>query len=420
MTLFVPVSLPALLGGQPVRQKPWPAYDLGDVWLSKQDEDAVMEAVRQRLYFRYDYRPPEETYAGRFEARLRQYFGTRHALACSSGTAAIALALLGLGLPQDTPVACPAFTFAATPSAIMLAGAVPVLVECQQDLRLDLVHLREVLEQGAQAIVVVHMRGFLDDLPAICAMAREFGVPVVEDAVPALGATLHGRPAGTWGDAGAFSTQSDKSLNTGEGGFLLTNNEELFAKAVVFSGAYEGRLARHFPGRKPPVDDLSYPIYGMRMDEIRAALALSLMDSLPDRLHAHRSNYDRVAQGLQDIKGIAVREPVAPGAYLGEAMVFWVPGATAPESAWIARALREEGIGARALADPGDRNVRAFWNWRFAVGADAGKARAKWPQTAGYLDEAIDIPLSANLTADDCADLLTAIGKVIPVALSSR
>ncbi|MFR9778716.1 DegT/DnrJ/EryC1/StrS family aminotransferase [Micromonospora sp. MS34] len=419
MTLPAPTGVPAALGGRPVRSEPWPAYDLGDVWLSRQDEEAALEAIRQRLYFRYDYRPFDKTYTGRFEKRLKSYFGTEYALACSSGTAAITLALLGMQLPRDAKVACPAFTFAATPSAIQLAGCAPVLVECQEDLRLDLENLRQVLSAGVDAIVVVHMRGLIDDMPSICALADDLGVPVIEDAVPALGAVLNGRPAGTWGRAGGFSTQSDKSLNTGEGGFLLTNDEELFARAVVYSGAYEGRLARHFPNGRPPINDLDHPIFSMRMDEIRAALAESLMDRLPDRLAAHRRNYDHVADRLADVDGIALRRPVAPGAYLGEALVFRVPGVDAERTAWIAGALRAEGIGARALADPADRNVRVFWNWRFLVGPDARAARARYPQTATYLDEAIDIPLSANLTQADCDQLITAVNKVIPVALSA-
>jgi dTDP-4-amino-4,6-dideoxygalactose transaminase len=244
---------------------------------------------------------------------------------------------------------------------------------------------------------------------------------VVEDAVPALGATLGGRALGTFGRAGAFSTQSDKSLNTGEGGFLLTDDSDLFARATVLSGAYEGRMARHFAGHtlcRPAVDDLAYPIFGVRMDEIRAALAGSLLQRLPDRLAAHRRNYDHVAAGLSTIPGLVLRHPVAPGAYLGEALIFRVPGASSRQSAWLAAAIRAEGIDARALADPDDTNVRAFWNWRFLVGPDAAAAKARWPVTAGHLAEAIDIPLSANLGPRDCDQLVTAVARVLPAVPS--
>ena len=94
--------------------------------------------------------------------------------------------------------------------------------------------------------------------------------------------------------------------------------------------------------------------------------------------------------------------------------MFRVPGASATQTAWVAAALRAEGIDARALADPDDRNVRAFWNWGFLVGPDAAIARAQLPVTTRYLSEAVDVPLSANLTAADCDELIAAVGKVLP------
>jgi dTDP-4-amino-4,6-dideoxygalactose transaminase len=402
----------AIAGGRPVRTRPWPTYDKGDAFISPDDEAAACSAIRSRRYFRYDDRPSEQTCARRLENRLCETFGARHALACASGTTAITLALLALDLPPGSPVACPAFTFPATPSAILLAGHRPLLVECDADLHPDLRHLSQVIDDGARAAVVVHMRGYACDMPAIMDLARDRGVRVVEDAVPALGARLRGRYLGTFADFGAFSTQSDKSLNTGEGGFLLTDDEEAYARAVVYSGAYEGRMQQHFPAGAPAVDELAYPIYGFRMDEIRAALAGALLDRLPHRLAAYRRNHDYVVSGLAGQDGIALRRPVADGAYLGEALMFRIPGATPAECAWFARAVAAEGIDARALADPACVNVRAFWHWRFLVGADPARARAALPRAARHIGEAIDIPLSANLALADCDDLVTAVIKV--------
>ncbi|MFI7705171.1 DegT/DnrJ/EryC1/StrS family aminotransferase [Nonomuraea sp. NPDC049480] len=391
----------------------WPTYDKGDVFLSAEDIAAAIAALHNKLFFRYDFRPHEETFTGLFERRLCEVFGSRHALACASGTTAIALALLALQLPPGSPVACPAFTFAATPSAILLAGHRPVLVECDENLHLDVGDLRRVLGEGARAVVVVHMRGFASDMPEICRLAEQHEAYVIEDSVPALGARLNGRWLGTFGHFGAFSTQSDKSLNTGEGGFLLTDDPEAYARAVVYSGAYEGRMARHFPGAGavPDVDDLAFPIFSFRMDEIRAALAGALLQRLPARLEAHRRNYDHVAGELSGLDGIALRQPVAPGAYLGEAVVFRLPGATPAECAAFARAVTDEGVDARALGDPGDVNVRAFWNWRFLLGDDPEAAKSLCPASARYVGEAIDIPLSANLGPRDCEHLVAAVRK---------
>lgn len=412
--MLTPDTPLAIDGGRPVRSEPWPTYDKGDVFISPVDEQAAVQALHERRYFRYDDRPYDETASGRFEQSVADYFGVKHALACSSGTTAIALSLLALELPPGSEVACPGFTFAATPSAIVLAGHRPVLVEADEDLHMDVDHLRKVLASGdVKAVVVVHMRGFASDMPAILDVAADAGVPVVEDAVPALGAAIGDRPLGTWGAFGAFSTQSDKSLNTGEGGFLITDDTEAFGRAVVLSGAYEGRCRRHLEDCDcPDLDDLSLPIFSFRMDEIRAALAASLMRRLPGRLDRHRRNYTYTADKLAALDGIHLRRPVADDAFLGEAMVFRLPGADAARAAWFAAALRAEGIDARAPADREDLNVRAFWNWRF-LEAEPEVLQGMLPATYRYLGEAVDIPLSANLELADCDQLVEAVAKVL-------
>jgi dTDP-4-amino-4,6-dideoxygalactose transaminase len=401
----------AIDGGTPVRSAPWPTYDKGAVFVTPADEEAAVRAVRSHLYFRYDCRPEHETECGKLERELCHYFGSRHALATSSGTTALALALMAAGIPRGSLIACPGFSFAATPSAILLAGCRPFLVETDQNLHLDLADLRRRWTPQITGIMVVHMRGFAADMDPLVAFAAAMGVPVFEDAVPALGAEYRGRKLGTIGLAGAFSTQSDKSLNCGEGGFLVTDDSELYARAVVLSGAYEGRVRRHFPGREPPLpSDLDLPLYSFRMDEIRAALLRAELGRLPLRLELFRRNYEHVATALAGLTQIAIRRPAAPGAYLGEALVFRVPSG---DAGWFAAALRAEGIDARHLGSDTDHNVRVFWNWRFLNGqASVPEVKSRLPRTARYLEQAVDVPLSSTLTPGDCDQLVTAVRKV--------
>ncbi|HEX9034419.1 MAG TPA: aminotransferase class I/II-fold pyridoxal phosphate-dependent enzyme [Streptosporangiaceae bacterium] len=401
----------AIDGGPPVRSTPWPTYDKGAVFVEPEDEEAALAAIRSHLYFRYDCRPEHLTECGRFESDLCAYFGSKHALAVSSGTTALALAIMAAQIPPGSLIACPGFTFVATPSAIVLAGCTPFLAEVDENLQLDLADLRSRWTPQIKAILVVHMRGFAADLAALTDFAAEMGVPLFEDAVPALGAELAGRKLGTFGLAGAFSTQSDKSLNCGEGGFLLTDDSALYARAVVLSGAYEGRVRRHFAGDDPPIgSDLDLPLFSFRMDEIRAALLRSELVRLPVRLAAFRRNYEYVACALAGLPGIAIRQPVAHGAYLGEAFIFRVPDG---DATWFARALCAEGIDARNLGSGDDHNVRVFWNWRFLFGSlDVPAIKALLPLTAGYLEQAVDIPLSSTLSIADCDQLVTAVRRV--------
>lgn len=402
----------AIDGGRPVRATPWPTYDKGAVFVQPEDEAAALRAIRSHRYFRYDDRTEQETECGQLEAELCGYFGTRYALATSSGTTALALAIMAAGVPPGSLIACPGFTFVATPSAIVLAGCRPLLVEVDENLHLDLADLRRRWTPEIKGIMVVHMRGFAADLTALTGFAAEMGVPLFEDAVPALGAELSGRKLGTFGTAGGFSTQSDKSLNSGEGGFLVTDDEGLFARSVVLSGAYEGRLRRHLPDGEPPISsDLDLPLLSFRMDEIRAALLRSELRRLPIRLECFSRNYAHVAQALAGLP-IALRQPVAPGAYLGEALIFRVPNAQ-----WFAAALCAEGIDARNLGSEHDPNVRVFWNWRFLFpGEDVAQIQARLPNTTRHLKQAVDIPLSSCLTAQDCEQLVAAVRKVAAVA----
>jgi dTDP-4-amino-4,6-dideoxygalactose transaminase len=399
---------------KPIRATSWPTYDKGHVFVHDSDIRAASRALERRLYFRYDYRDLDDTEVGKLERRLAAYFGTRHALAVSSGTTAIALGLMAAGVKPGSLVACPGFTFAATPSAIVLAGCTPLLIECDNNLHLDVADLRRKLTPEVKAIVVVHMRGFASDAAAVAELAREANIVLVEDAVPALGASLHGQKLGTFGSAGAFSTQSDKSLNTGEGGFLICSDPELFARAVILSGAYEGRFRRHFADPPPPICDLDYPIFSFRMDEIRGALAAAEMERLPLRLAVLRDNYEYISRSLATLGELHIRQPIAPGALLGDSLIFRLPGAGIAQVVATVDALRIEGIEARALGAPGDANVRCFWNWRFLfAGKSPDEIKRLLPSTACYLSEAIDIPLSPTLTVADCNDLIQAIAKVV-------
>lgn len=413
MPRTLPEAALALNGGESVRETEWPTYDKGYVDLGHGDEAAALRAIRSRRLFRYDNRRHDQTEVGQLEKELTEFFGTRYALACSSGTTALALALFASGVRPGDSVACPAFTFAATPSAIVLVGAKPVVVEVDENLHMDPADLRAKLTPEVTAVVAVHMRGFACDIERLVSIADAHRVPLIEDAVPALGVSVGGRKLGTFGRAGAFSTQSDKSINTGEGGFLITSDRDVFERAVVLSGAYEQQLNRHVEPAAPTISDLALPIFSFRLDEIRGAMARHQLATLEKRVATFQENYRYVASRLRACAPIRLREPVAEGAFLGESLLFRIPGATARQVTWFVRALSTEGIGARGLGD-GDRpNNRCFWNWRFAFPEETPEDTAQRHQrSATLLKETVDIPLSITLTEADCADVVAAVTKV--------
>lgn len=413
MSRTLPEATLALNGGEGTRATEWPTYDKGYVDLSHGDETAALRAIRSRRLFRYDNRPHGETEVAQLEKELTHFFGSRYALACSSGTTALALSLFASGVRPGDSVACPAFTFAATPSAIVLAGAKPVVVEVDENLHMDPVDLRAKLTPDVKAVIAVHMRGFACDIERLVGVADSRSVPLFEDAVPALGVSVGGRKLGTFGKAGAFSTQSDKSINTGEGGFLITSDRELFERAVVLSGAYEQQLDRHTEPSPPTISDLTLPIFSFRLDEIRGAMARHQLAGLEKRVATFQENYRHVAARLGTCAPIRLRQPVAGSAFLGESLLFRIPGATAAQVSWFVRALNTEGIGARGLGDESRPNNRCFWNWRFAFPEESPEDTInRHRRSAALLKETIDVPLSITLTEADLEDVVAAVTKV--------
>ncbi|MFH1893672.1 MAG: aminotransferase class I/II-fold pyridoxal phosphate-dependent enzyme [Candidatus Zixiibacteriota bacterium] len=314
----------ALNGGQPVRSRPWPNYMQGTGGFGEATKKEIMRVLDSGRLFRYDSRSLSDTAAGRLESALAEYFGSKHVLLVSSGTAALTLALLALDLPQGFEAVCPAFGFPATASAILMARGIPRLIAVDRDLHFSLPDLERRWNERIKAIIVVHMRGFASQVDAIVEFATSRGVHVIEDVVPAFGARLEGKLLGTFGRVGCFSTQSDKMINTGEGGFLITDDLRLCERAVLLSGAFEGNCFKHFADLTSVESEFNLPLFNFRIDELRAALALCQLQDLDMRISTLRRNYEYVAGRVSELPGIRLREPVESGSFLGDSLVFFV------------------------------------------------------------------------------------------------
>ena len=410
----------AIEGGAPVRARYWPRFDKGDVDVDERELEAVNRVLRSRLLFRYDTRPIQETEVGRFEQALCEHFSVKHALAVSSGTAAIAVGLMAVGVQTGDEVLCSSFAFAADPSGIMLAGATPVLVDVGPDTHMDPVDLETRITDRTKAILVVHQRGQAGNIEGILAVAQRHGLHVVEDAVPALGASIGGRYLGTFGTFGAFSTQADKSLNTGEGGFLLTNDTLLFERAVLLSGAYETRVKKHCSW-DTSIREQTVPLFNFRMDEIRGALGRVQLEKLPHRVETLRRNYARVLCFLDAYPEVMVRRSCVPEATLGHYLVFQLRNSDPRDAQWTADALAAEGVDARCFGTLGRPNIRSFWNWEFMFpGLSQAEIRAMLPATSRMLDLTVDVPLSPSLDEEDLMDLEVALAKVLDARRLNR
>lgn len=252
---------------------------------------------------------------GAFERAFADYLGVKYAFAVSSGTAALHLAHLAAGVGPGDEVVVPALTFVATANAAVYCGATPVFADIAgaDDFNLSLDTIAPALSPSTRAITVVHYGGYPCDMAPILEMAADRGIPVIEDAAHAVGAAYRGRRCGTMGDIGCFSFFANKNLPTGEGGMIVTDNEEYAERIRVMRSHGMTTLTwdRHRGhARGYDVVDLGY---NYRIGEVASALGLAGLAGL-DRANARRA---AVVEGyrrrLREIPGLSSPFEGAPG-----------------------------------------------------------------------------------------------------------
>jgi dTDP-4-amino-4,6-dideoxygalactose transaminase len=210
----------------------------------------------------------------KFEAEFAAYVGAKHAIAVTNGTAALHLACLAAGLGPGDEAIVPSLTFVATANAVRYVGATPVFADIigKNDLNISPDSIERLISQRTQAIIVVHYGGYACEMEQILALARNNNLMVIEDSAHAVGAERDGKGLGTWGDVGCYSFFSNKNLTTGEGGMLVTDNDELAEQLRLLRSHGMTSLTwdRH-RGHAWSYDVVALG-YNYRLDEIRAAI----------------------------------------------------------------------------------------------------------------------------------------------------
>jgi len=284
-------------------------YQLSDVDLGEAEAQAVADVVRSK-WLSLGPRTAE------FEQKFADHLNVEHAVAVMNCTAALHLALAAVDIGPGDEVLLPSYTFVASANAVLYNGATPVFVDIlgPHDLNLAPDDLESKITPRTKAILVVHLAGYLADMDRIMAIARRYGLAVVEDACHAIGARyegesgsqLSGRFAGTIGDAGCFSFFANKNLVTGEGGMIVARDEEI-AKRV--------RLARSHGMTKTSWDKAAgraadYDVvalgYNYRCTELTAALGLIQLDKLTEANARRKSLAARYCELLADAPGITL------------------------------------------------------------------------------------------------------------------
>ena len=322
----------ALLGGRPVRTAPfseWPVID-------GLEEEALLETLRGRRW----YRGQGET-VSRFEAAYAELTGARHSVATANGTGALLASLAALDVGPGDEVVLPPYTFVATLNAILLQYALPVFVDSDLETsQIDARNIEAALSDRTAVIVPVHLGGNAADMDTIMEVSRRRKIPVLEDACQAHLGEWRGRKLGTVGAMGCFSFQASKNLNSGEGGAVLTDDDELAARCWGFHDH-----SRPLPGGGSRYE--SARSANLRLTELQGALLLAQMTRLEAQSQTRGRNAAYLTGQLEGIPGIRPAR-MYPGCTRNAYHIYMLryePEAFAglPRSRFI-EALRAEGI----------------------------------------------------------------------------
>jgi dTDP-4-amino-4,6-dideoxygalactose transaminase len=350
----------------------------------------------------FRYTAPEDSPVTLLEQEFAEALGMKYALAVSSCSAALFIALKALGLPRDARVMIPAFTFAAVPSAVVHAECIPVLCEVGDNYRVDLADFERKLDT-VDAVIISHMRGHTSDMDAIMALCDARNIPVVEDAAHSLGTLWNGRKIGTIGKIGCFSFQSYKLINAGEGGLMVTNDADLVARAIIMSGAYEANWKKHNVLHEAVEKwQNKLPLYNVRLSNLSAAVIRPQLPHLARRVADGRRNHDNVAAQLNASPWIEVPDPLGPETRAPDSIQFNLRNMSDDEvRAFVAHA-DARGIKVQVFG-LSTNNARAFWNWEFLP------EQIEQPNTRAMLMRACDTRLPARLTLAECDEVAQAL-----------
>lgn len=361
--------------------------------------EAAMAVLTHGRLHRYNTAPGEVAEAALLEQDFAALTGARYCLAVASGGYALGCALRAVGIGPGDAVLTNAFTLAPVPGSIAALNARPIFVEVTPDLTLDFDDLaRKAASSGARVLMLSHMRGHLCDMEALGTLCDRLGVTIIEDCAHTMGAAWNGVPSGRHGKVGCYSMQTYKHVNSGEGGFLITDDDEVAARAILLSGSYM-LYGRH--PMAPPEEvfrriRLEVPNVSGRMDNLRAAILRPQLRLLSERVARWATLYGRLEAGLAHTPGLRLIARPKAETYVGSSFQFCLPDWSAARiGAFLTRSLAR-GVELKwfGAADPVAFTSR-YQHWAYAE-------PQQLPQTDAILAGLIDMRVPLTFTPEDC------------------
>jgi dTDP-4-amino-4,6-dideoxygalactose transaminase len=343
----------------------------------------------------------------RFEEKFRNYIGSAHALAVSSCTAGLHLALAALGVGAGDEVITSTLTFCATANVIIHLGATPVLADIKDDLNIDLEEVTRRITPKTRSIIPVHIGGHPCNMDALLRIARENNLFVVEDAAHAVGARYKGRKIGTLSEAAAFSFYPIKNMTTAEGGMVTTNREDLAEKMRVLSLHGISKDAwKRYTDKGSWYYEVLEAGYKYNMTDLQASLGIHQLDKLEDFIKTRKRYADIFTRAFKELEAIEVppEDEATSSAWHLYAIKLNLNRLTIDRERFIEE-LRAENIGSSVHFIPLHRHPYYRQRWGFKA--------EDFPVAEEAYKRIVSLPLYPRMTEGDVEDVIAAVQRVV-------
>lgn len=373
--------------------------------IGKEEREAVAEVMERGVLFRYGFNEKRKNIFRvlEFEKEFCQYMGCQYALGVSSGSAALRVALAALGLKRGDEVITQCFTFVATIEAILESGGIPILTEVDKSLNMDPQDLEAKITERTKVIIPVHMLGVPARLDEIMAIAKKRNIPVLEDSCQACGSSYQGKKTGTIGLMGAFSFDYVKTLTTGEGGMVVTNDRKLYDLAC----SYHDHGHEHNPELPRGEDSHNITGFNYRMNELQGAMGRVQLSRLDFVLNEQRKNKARLKKAIADLPGIEFRDLPDPEGDGGDTLAFFLPNEKI--AARFNSFLAKEKIDTKIL--PSAMNWHFVGNWNHIIQFCPPYRLDAWPKSEALLKRAIALPISVKMSEEQINRIIEGVRK---------
>jgi dTDP-4-amino-4,6-dideoxygalactose transaminase len=387
----------------------------------EEGQQEALEIMKSGKMYRYNVAPGEDSVVSKCEKEIADYTGFKYCVGLNSCGSALMLLLKTTGLKPGGKVLSNAFTFGAVPSAIEHANGKAVYVESNRDHVINVVDLEKKLQEHPDCnhVLISHMRGKLADMDKIAELCEKYDAILLEDCAHSLGVNWKGEHSGHKGIACGISSQSYKMINSGEGGFLLTDDEEIAAQTAVIAGAYEALNSKHRTVPAPEYFEgksVALPNYSIRMSNLAAAVIRPQIKTLDERIEKYNKRYNDLEAKLTAAVGDHMYIPqLTPGVtrMVHDSIQFNLDSKFTPEM--IQEFLVECGEHGLPVELFGHKtNARNFVNWGFAP------AEEPLPETADMLSRACDCRMPLMWDDEDFEDLGNVLIESVESVLSKH